>query len=408
VIQGTYEIFAAVAREHFGGSLAGRFILSAGMGGMGGAQPLAGTLAAAAILVVEVDPARIERRIAGGYCQHITRDLDTALALVRTAQARGEPLSVGLVGNAAEVYPELARRGITPDVATDQTAAHDTLYGYVPAGLSVAEVGALRRADPEQARRRALASIAEEVRALLIFKERGAIVFDNGNNIRSQAHDAGVADAFSIDIFTARYLRPLFCRGIGPFRWLALTGEPTDIHAIDELVLDLFPDNPLATNWVRLAREHIRFEGLPARICWLGHGERARLALAVNRAVREGRLSGPIAFTRDHLDGAAMTHPRIGTEGMKDGSDAIADWPLLNALLNCASMADLVAIHAGGGGYAGYMTSAGSTVVADGTPEADLRLRTALDADTGLGVLRFADAGYEEAIEAARGAGLGL
>ena len=408
VIQGTYEIFAAVAREHFGGSLAGRLILTAGMGGMGGAQPLAGTLAGAVIMTVEVDPARIERRIASGYCQHLARDLDEALALCRAAQARKEPLSVGLVGNASEVYPELVRRGVTPDVVTDQTSAHDALHGYVPAGLSVAEVEALRRSDPQAVTRRALESIAAEVRAMLIFKERGAVVFDNGNNIRSQAAGQGVADAFSIDIFTARYLRPLFARGIGPFRWLALTGEPEDIYTIDRLVLDLFPDNELATNWITLAGRHIRFEGLPARICWLGHGERTRLALAVNAAVREGRLSGPIAFTRDHLDGAAMAHPRIGTEGMRDGSDAIADWPLLNALLNTASMADLVAIHSGGGGYAGYMTSAGSTVVADGSAAADRRLATALTNDTGIGVLRFADAGYDEAIETAAQAGLGL
>jgi urocanate hydratase len=313
-----------------------------------------------------------------------------------------------LVGNAAEVYPELVRRGITPDVVTDQTSAHDALYGYIPAGLSVAAADELRQRDPDKLRRRALASIAAEVRAMLTLKERGAVVFDNGNNIRAQAHSQGVADAFSIDIFTARYLRPLFCRGIGPFRWLALTGEPQDIHTIDEMVLQTFPHNEIATNWIALARRHIRFEGLPARICWLGHGERTRLALLVNRAVRDGRLSGPIAFTRDHLDGAAMAHPYIGTEGMRDGSDAIADWPLLNGLLNCAAMADLVAIHAGGGGYAGYMTSAGSTVVADGTAEADLRLATALTADTGLGVLRYADAGYEEALEGARAAHLGL
>jgi len=408
VIQGTYEIFAAVAREHFGGSLAGRLILTAGMGGMGGAQPLAGTLAGAVIVVVEVDPARIERRIAAGYCQHLARDLDEALALCRAAQERKEPLSVGLVGNAAEVYPELVRRGITPDVVTDQTSAHDALHGYVPAGLSVAETEELRRADPDAVTRRSLESIAAEVRAMLTFKERGAVVFDNGNNIRSQAAGQGVADAFSIDIFTARYLRPLFARGIGPFRWLALTGEPEDIYTIDRLALDLFPDNELATNWINLARQHIRFEGLPARICWLGHGERTRLALAVNAAVREGQLSGPIAFTRDHLDGAAMAHPYIGTEGMRDGSDAIADWPLLNALLNTASMADLVAIHSGGGGYAGYMTSAGSTVVADGSAAADRRLATALTNDTGIGVLRFADAGYDEAIETAAQAGLGI
>ena len=408
VIQGTYEILAAVAREHFGGSLAGRFVLSAGMGGMGGAQPLAGVLAGAAILVVEVDRSRIDRRIATGYCQQLAASLDEALDLIGAARQRGEARSVALIGNASEVYPELIRRGVTPDVVTDQTSAHDALLGYIPAGMSLEELGSLRRSDPDQVRRRALVSIADEVRAMLAFKERGAVVFDNGNNIRSQAYDQGVREAFSIDIFTARYLRPLFARGIGPFRWIALTGEPRDIELIDGLVLECFPDNALAANWIHLAGKHIAFEGLPARICWLGHGERTRLALAVNRAVREGRLSGPIAFTRDHLDGAAMAHPRIGTEAMRDGSDAIADWPLLNALLNCASMADLVAIHSGGGGYAGYMVSAGSTVVADGTPEADLRLSTALTADTGLGVLRYADAGYPEAVETAQRAGLGL
>ena len=408
VIQGTYEIFAAVAREHFGGSLAGRFVLTAGMGGMGGAQPLAGTLAGAAILVVEVDRLRIERRIAAGFCQMLADSLDDALSRIRHSQQLGEACSVALLGNAAEIYPELARRGVTPDVVTDQTAAHDALLGYVPIGLSLEELQNLRRQDPEQVRRRALASIVEEVRAMLTFKARGAVVFDNGNNIRSQAYDQGVTDAFSIDIFTARYLRPLFARGIGPFRWIALTGDPQDIYTIDRLVLETFPDNVLSTNWIHLAGKHIAFEGLPARICWLGHGERTRLALAVNLAVREGRLTGPIAFTRDHLDGAAMAHPRIGTEAMRDGSDAIADWPLLNALLNCASMADLVAIHSGGGGYAGYMVSAGSTVVADGTAGADLRLTTALTADTGLGVLRFADAGYPEAVETAQRAHLGF
>jgi urocanate hydratase len=408
VIQGTYEIFAAVAREHFGGSLAGRFILSAGMGGMGGSQPLAGTLAGAAIMVAEVDAERIKRRIETGFCQHLAYSLDEGLSLCWAAQERREALSVGLVGNAAAVYPELVRRGITPDVVTDQTSAHDALHGYVPAGMTVAEAEQMRQSDQDEVQRRALASIAAEVRALLTFKERGAVVFDNGNNIRSQAYSQGVDDAFSIDIFTARYLRPLFCRGIGPFRWLALTGEPQDIYTIDRMVLDAFPKNELAHNWIHLAQEHVHFQGLPARICWLGHGERARLALLVNQAVREVQLSGPIAFTRDHLDGAAMAHPHIGTEKMRDGSDAIADWPLLNGLLNCAAMADLVAIHAGGGGYAGYMVSAGSTIVADGSAEADLRLATALTADTGLGVLRFADAGYDEAIATAREAHLGL
>jgi urocanate hydratase len=408
VIQGTYEIFAAVAREHFDGNLSGKFILSAGMGGMGGAQPLAGTMAGAAILVVEVDPERIQKRIQAGFCQHIAYTLDEALALIREASDQKIARSVSLVGNAAEIFPELVRRGITPDVVTDQTSAHDTLYGYVPIGFTIEKLEKLRQENPEEVRKLAQASIAKEVEAMLQFKARGAVVFDNGNNIRSQADEYGVKDAFSIDIFTARYLRPLFCKGIGPFRWIALTGEADDIGKIDDLVLRLFPENVLAANWIELARKHVRFEGLPARICWLGHGDRTKLALAVNKAVTDGTLSGPIAFTRDHLDGAAMVHPKIGTEGMLDGSDAIADWPLLNGLLNVACMADLVAIHSGGGGYAGYMTSAGATIVADGSAEADIRLSTALTADTGLGVLRFADAGYEEAKSAAKSANLGL
>lgn len=408
VVQGTYEIFAAVAREHFGGSLAGRFILSAGMGGMGGAQPLAGTLAGAAILVVDVDEARIAKRIEAGYCQTMANNLDEALVLIADAQKQKVPLSVALVGNAAEVFPEILKRGVVPDVVTDQTSAHDTLYGYVPVGYTPVQIAKLRKDEPEKARKLALQSIAVEVRAILGFKAKGSIVFDNGNNIRSQAFEEGVTDAFDIDIFTARYLRPLFARGIGPFRWVALTGNEADIHYIDQLVLDNFKHNDIATNWIRLAQKNIKFEALPARICWLGHGERTKLALLVNEAVANGKLSGPIAFTRDHLDGAAMTHPRIGTEGMLDGSDAISDWPLLNALLNTASKADLVAIHSGGGGYAGFMTSAGATIIADGTPEADSRLSTALTADTGLGVLRFADAGYKEAIETAKKSGLGL
>jgi urocanate hydratase len=408
VIQGTYEILAQVAREHFNGSLKGKFVLTAGMGGMGGAQPLAGKLAGAVILVVEVDRARIEKRVAAGYCELIAESLNDALALVKEAQAKGIARSISVVGNAAQVYPELLKRDVIPDVVTDQTSAHDTLYGYIPAGMSIEETEAMRKSNPTEVRKRALESIATEVKAMLEFKTKGSIVFDNGNNIRSQAAECGVANAFDIDIFTARYLRPLFCKGIGPFRWIALTGEPNDIHYIDRLVLENFPDNELATNWIKLAGEHIKFEALPARICWLGHGERTKLALLVNDAVRSGKLSGPIAFTRDHLDGAAMTHPRIGTEGMADGSDAISDWPLLNALLNTASAADLVAIHSGGGGYAGYMTSAGATITADGSDEAAQRLSTALTADTGLGVLRFADANYTEAQKAAKEHNLGL
>ena len=399
VIQGTYEIFQSIARRYFGGNLQGRFILTAGLGGMGGAQPLAGTMAGAAILCVEVSEERVDKRIASGYLQKKTSNLDEALAWIREATRRNESLSVGLVGNAAEVYPLLLSRGIVPDIVTDQTSAHDLLYGYIPEGFTPAQAEELRRTDPEKLQELAGKSVAREVEALLGFKKRGAVVFDNGNNIRTQAQKYGVADAFQIDIFTEAFLRPLFARGIGPFRWIALSGDAEDIRKIDELILREFRDNEIVTNWISLASRYVPVEGLPARIGWFGHGERNRLALAVNEWVREGKLSGPVAFSRDHLDAAAMAHPNIMTERMKDGSDAIADWPLLNALLNCSSMADLVAIHSGGGGYAGYMTSAGVTIVADGTEAAGLRLQTALLNDTGLGVLRYADAGYEEALD---------
>ncbi|NTU82392.1 MAG: urocanate hydratase [Chloroflexales bacterium] len=406
VIQGTYEILAQVAREHFGGELRGRLVLSAGLGGMGSAQPLAARMAGAVMLVVEVDPERALQRVASGWCDSVAEDLDEALARCRAAQVRGEPSAVALIGNAAEVYPELARRGVTPDVVTDQTSAHDARYGYVPPGLSPDQVVELRERDPAELERQSIAAIAAQVEAMLAFKDRGAVVFDNGNNIRIQATRGGVARAFEIDIFTERYLRPLFCQGIGPFRWIALSGEPDDIALIDDLALASFPANALVQNWIPLARQHIPFQGLPARIAWLGHGERTRLGLLVNAAVRDGRLRGPVAFTRDHLDAASMAHPYIGTEKMRDGSDAVSDWPLLNAMLNCAAMADLVAIHSGGGGYSGYMTSSGVTLIADGSPEAEYRLQHVLDADTGLGVLRYADAGYGLARQAARDADL--
>ncbi|AKG33844.1 urocanate hydratase [Paenibacillus durus] len=399
VIQGTYEIFQSIARLHFGGSLQGRFILTAGLGGMGGSQPLAGTMAGAAILCVEVAEERIDKRIAAGYLQRKTASLDEALAWIEEAKSSGAALSVGLLGNAADVYPELLARGVQPDIVTDQTSAHDLLYGYIPRGYTPATAAAARKTDPAGLQDAAGASIAAEVGAMLQFKERGSVVFDNGNNIRSQAVKYGVANAFDIDIFTEAFLRPLFARAIGPFRWIALSGDPQDIRTIDEYILREFSDNEIVSNWIRLANVHVPVEGLPARIGWFGHQDRSRLALAVNAMVREGKLSGPVAFSRDHLDAAAMAHPNIMTERMKDGSDAIADWPLLNAMLNCSSMADLVAIHSGGGGYAGYMTSAGVTIVADGKEESDLRLRTALDNDTGLGVLRYADAGYEESLD---------
>jgi urocanate hydratase len=399
VIQGTYEIFSAIARKHFRGSLSGRFILTAGLGGMGGAQPLAGIMAEASILVVEANEVNIDKRLAIGYLQHKSDSLDHALRLIREAKARKQSISVGLLGNAATVYTDVLKLGITPDIVTDQTSAHDLLYGYVPEGYSLDTLATARRDNPDQVIRDAGKTIAKAVTAMLAFKQAGAIVFDNGNNIRTGAHANGVTEAFSIDMFTEAYLRPLFCRGIGPFRWVALSGDPEDIETIDTLILGNFADNADLTRWIKLARRHIPFQGLPARIGWMGHGDRTKLALLVQGLVKSGKLKGPVAFTRDHLDGAAMTHPNIMTENMLDGSDAISDWPLLNALLSTSSMADLVAIHSGGGGYTGYMTSAGLTVIADGTSEADIRLETAITNDTGLGVLRYADAGYDDAIQ---------
>ncbi len=407
VIQGTYEIFMRIAEKRFGGSLAGRFILTAGMGGMGGAQPLAGRMAGAAILDIDVDPERAQRRKEIGYLEQIAPDLDAALALIEAAVKDKRATSVGLVANAADVYPEILRRGIVPDIVTDQTSAHDLVYGYVPKGMSLDEVKRLRVDGQGQLMAASRASIADHVRAMLGFQQAGAEVFDNGNLIRTQAKQAGVENAFDIPIFTEAYLRPLFARAIGPFRWMALSGEASDIARIDELVLEMLPDNKIVTNWITLARKHIPFEGLPARIAWLGHGERTALALAVNALVRSGELAGPVAFSRDHLDAGAMAHPNIMTENMKDGSDAIADWPLLDAMLLTASMADLVVIHSGGGGYAGYMTSAGVTLVADGTEAADARLSLALSNDTALGVMRYADAGYDESRDEVREKGIG-
>ncbi|WP_326998700.1 urocanate hydratase [Cohnella kolymensis] len=406
VIQGTYEIFQSIARMHFGGDLRGRFILTAGLGGMGGSQPLAGTMAGAVILCVEVSEARIDKRIEVGYLQKKTDSLDEALTWVEDAKKNRQSVSIGLKGNAAEVYPELLRRGIIPDIVTDQTSAHDLVYGYIPAGLTSEQAVELRQTDARQLQAMSGASIAEEVKAMLEFQRQGAIVFDNGNNIRSQAAQYGVEDAFDIVVFTEGFLRPLFARAIGPFRWVSLTGDAEDIRKIDRYILEEFKDNDIVTNWIHLANKYIPVEGLPARIGWFGHGDRTKLALAVNEMVRKGELSGPIAFSRDHLDAGAMTHPNIMTENMKDGSDAIADWPLLNAMLNCSSMADLVAIHSGGGGYSGYMTSAGVTIVADGSEESDLRLKTTLDNDTGIGVLRYADAGYEESFDEIREKGI--
>ncbi|WP_444455545.1 urocanate hydratase [Rhodobacter capsulatus] len=401
VIQGTYEIFMRIAERRFNSSLAGRFILTAGLGGMGGAQPLAGRMAGAAILCVDVDEARAKMRQEIGFLDAIAPDLDTALTMIDTARAEGRATSVALIGNAAEIYPEIAARGITPDIVTDQTSAHDLVYGYVPAGYDLPRVRRLREQNPEELIEAGRASIARHVSAMLEFQSRGAEVFDNGNLIRTQAKQGGVENAFNIPIFTEAYLRPLFCRAIGPFRWMALSGDPDDIRRIDDLVLKMFPNNQIVTNWIRLARENVPFEGLPARIAWLGHGERTDLAVAVNRMVASGELAGPVAFSRDHLDAGGMAHPNIMTENMRDGSDAIADWPLLDAMTLCASGADLVTVHSGGGGYAGYMTSAGVTIIAEGSAAAETRLRMALTNDTALGVIRYADAGYADALDEA-------
>jgi urocanate hydratase len=351
------------------------------------------------VLAVEVDPERIKRRIETGYCQTFSTDLDEALQRCLKAKEKGEPLSVGLVGNAAAVFPEILKRGIIPEIVTDQTSAHDPLYGYIPEGMTLREVDELRKRNPEEMIRRSRQSMAVQVKAMLQFLDKGSIVFEYGNNIRAQAKIAGVEEAFRIPIFIERFIRPMFCKGIGPFRWIAISGEESDIFKIDSILLDEFPENMLVSNWIKLAREHIRFQGLPARIGWLSHGERTKLGLIVNDQVRKGEIKGPIAFTRDHLDCGGVSQPYRETENMRDGSDAVSDWPLLNALLNCSAMADLVAIHAGGAGYAGYYQSAGLIVIADGTAAAAKRLELSLTADTGIGVVRYADAGYETAIE---------
>lgn len=399
VIQGTYEIFKSIARLYFDNDLSDKLILTAGMGGMGGSQPLAAKMAGASIIVVDVNEDNIDKRLSIGYVDKKTDDLEQALRWVSDAKKKGKAVSVALIGNAATIYPKILEKGIIPDIVSDQTAAHDLLYGYVPEDYTLEEVAAVRASNPKQLEADAGASIAKEVRAILTFQEKGAKVFDNGNNIRTQAKKFGVENAFDIPIFTEAFLRPLFERAIGPFRWVALSGDEKDIQVIDDYLLEHFSDNTIITDWIRLARKYVPFQGLPARIGWLGHEERTHLALAVNDLVAQGIISAPIAFTRDHLDAGAMAHPNIMTENLKDGSDAIADWPLLNAMIAASSKADLVAIHSGGGGYAGYMQSAGITVVADGTADAAERIRLAITNDTSLGVLRYADAGYEASLD---------
>ena len=409
ILQGTYQTFAAAGEKHFGSAdLAGRTILTAGLGGMGGAQPLAATMAGAAILCVEIDPARIERRLETRYLDEATESIDDALARVRTAASERRPLSVGLLGNAAEIVPELVRRGEQFDLVTDQTAAHDPLNGYVPAGLSVADAAALRATDPDEYLRRARQSIARHVEGLLEYVRDGAYVFDYGNNLRGEAHEAGVNEAFTYPGFVPAYIRPLFTRGIGPFRWAALSGDPQDIAAIDESLRKLFPDDELLQRWLELAPERVAFQGLPARICWLGLGDRAKAGLAINELVRTGAVKAPVVIGRDHLDSGSVASPYRETEDMLDGSDAIADWPILNALLNVAAGATWVSVHHGGGVGIGNSIHAGMVVVADGTDDAVERLECVLTTDPGTGVVRHADAGYEDARAAAAEHGLDL
>ena len=401
ILQGTYETFASCARQHFGGSLAGRLVLSAGLGGMGGAQPLAVTMNGGVGLFVEIDRARIERRLRLQYLDRITDSLEEALRWAEDARARREPLSIGLHGNAAEVHPELARRALRFDVVTDQTSAHDMINGYVPAGLSVEDATALRAREPKEYLKRAYESIAVQMRAMLDFQRGGAVLFDYGNNFRREAENAGVHD-FSYPGFVPAFIRPLFCEGNGPFRWVALSGDPEDIYATDAVLLDAFAHDEHLVRWLKLARERVHFQGLPARICWLGYGDRAKAGAIFNDLVASGKVKAPIVIGRDHLDSGSVASPNRETESMRDGSDAIADWPVLNALLNTASGATWVSVHHGGGVGIGYSLHAGMVVVADGTKDAARRLARVLTTDPGTGIMRHADAGYPEALEAAK------
>lgn len=406
ILQGTYETFAECAAQHFGGTLKGRWVLTGGCGGMGGAQPLAITMNEGVALVVDVDAARIQRRIDTRYCDRMTDDLDEALEWVEDAVDDQRPLSVGLVANAADVFPELVRRGAIPDVVTDQTSAHDPLNGYIPSGLTLEEAAELRERDPDEYIRRARASMRTQVQAMLDMRERGAVAFDYGNNIRRQAQEAGLENAFDFPGFVPAFIRPLFCEGKGPFRWAALSGDPADIYRIDQAVLEAFPDDERLHRWIKMAGERVAFQGLPARICWLGYGDRAKLGLIINDLVRSGEVKAPVVIGRDHLDAGSVASPFRETEGMKDGSDAIADWPILNALLNTAAGATWVSVHHGGGVGIGYSLHAGMVVVADGTDDAAARLERVLTTDPGMGIIRHADAGYERAIETARAKGV--
>ncbi len=402
IVQGTYETFAAAGRKHFAGSLKGKLIVSGGMGGMGGAQPLAATMNGACFLGIDVDRSRIEKRIHTGYCDRMVENLDEALQVIHNARAAGDTVSIGLVGNCADIIPELVSRHVVPDIVTDQTSAHDPLNGYVPNEMSLAEAACLREKNPEEYVRRSLAAMARHVEGMLALKHAGSVVFDYGNNIRQHATEGGVEGAFEIPGFVPEYIRPMFCEGRGPFRWAALSGDPADIYRTDKLIAELFPDNLQLIRWIQLAQKRIAFQGLPARICWLGYGERARFGLAMNALVRSGELKAPIVIGRDHLDAGSVASPYRETEGMQDGSDAISDWPLLNALINTAAGASWVSIHNGGGVGIGYSQHAGMVVVADGSEESDRRLERVLTSDPGTGIIRHADAGYPEAIAVAR------
>src|SRR6266446_6169229 len=408
IVQGTFETFAAAGRKHFGGSLDGKFVLTGGLGGMGGAQPLAATMNGALFLGVEVDPARIEKRLKSGYCDKIAWSLDEALKLIDRARKDRRSISVGLVGNCADVLPEIVKRGVVPDVLTDQTSAHDALNGYVPHGMSLEDALVLRRTNPDEYIERAMRSMAVHIEAMLALQKKGAVTFDYGNNIRAQAKKAGVKNAFDIPGFVPEYIRPLFCEGCGPFRWVALSGEAEDIYRTDQAVLDTFPENEALHRWIRLARAKVQFQGLPARICWLGYGERAKLGLRFNDMVRRGELSAPIVIGRDHLDAGSVASPNRETESMKDGSDAIADWPVLNALANTACGAGWVSVHHGGGVGIGYSLHAGMVVVADGSPDAQRRLALVLTSDPGMGVIRHVDAGYDDAVGCAQERGVNV